>query len=86
MFQMEPYTLSHNGKVERNYLEDQKRLYSCHSFYSPADFAQQLAAHNRLEKSSTPPMPTPSSCSTLSTNNNSNHQADASYKDNDKDD
>ena len=29
-----PYTPRHNGKVERSHREDQKRFYSCHSFYS----------------------------------------------------
>ena len=42
-----PYTPRHNGKVERSHREDQKRFYSCHSFYSLDDFARQLAAHNR---------------------------------------
>ena len=42
-----PYTPRHNGKVERSHREDQKRFYSCHSFYSLDDFAKQLAAHNR---------------------------------------
>ena len=42
-----PYTPRHNGKVERSHREDQKRFYSCHSFYSPNDFAKQLAVHNR---------------------------------------
>ena len=42
-----PYTPRHNGKVERSHQEDQKRFYSCHSFYSPNDFAKQLAVHNR---------------------------------------
>ena len=27
--------------------QDQKRFYSCHSFYSLDDFARQLAVHNR---------------------------------------
>ena len=40
-----PYTPRHNGKVERSHREDQKRLYSCHRFYSLADFGGQLAAH-----------------------------------------
>jgi len=40
-----PYTPRHNGKVERSHREDQKRFYSCHSFYSLADFGGQLAAH-----------------------------------------
>ena len=42
-----PYTPRLNGKVERSHREDQKRFYSCHSFYSPNDFAKQLAVHNR---------------------------------------
>jgi len=42
-----PYTPRHNGKVERSHREDQKRFYSCCSFYSLNDFAKQLAVHNR---------------------------------------
>ena len=42
-----PYTPRHNGKVERSHREDQKRFYSCHSFFSLADFEKQLAVHNR---------------------------------------
>ena len=42
-----PYTPRHNGKVERSHREDQKRLYSCHSFFSLDDFSKQLAIHNR---------------------------------------
>ncbi len=42
-----PYTPRHNGKVERSHREDQKRFYSCHTFFSLADFEKQLAAHNR---------------------------------------
>ncbi len=42
-----PYTPRHNGKVERSHREDQKRFYSCHSFFSLEDFTTQLAAHNR---------------------------------------
>ena len=42
-----PYTPRHNGKVERSHREDQKRFYSCHSFYSLDDLAKQLAVHNR---------------------------------------
>ena len=42
-----PYTPRHNGKVERSHREDQKRFYSCHNFYSLADFKKQLAVHNR---------------------------------------
>ena len=42
-----PYTPRHNGKVERSHREDQKRFYSCHTFYSLEDFAKQLAVHNR---------------------------------------
>ena len=46
-----PYTPRHNGKVERSHREDQKRFYSCHSFYSLDDFARQLAVHNRRSNS-----------------------------------
>ena len=42
-----PYTPRHNGKVERSHREDQKRFYSCRSFYSLDDFAKQLVVHNR---------------------------------------
>ena len=42
-----PYTPRHNGKVERSHREDQKRFYSCHSFFSLLDFEKQLAIHNR---------------------------------------
>ena len=42
-----PYTPRHNGKVARSHREDQKRFYSCRSFYSLDDFARQLSAHNR---------------------------------------
>ena len=42
-----PYTPRHNGKVERSHREDQKRFYDTHSFYSLADFGEQLAAHQR---------------------------------------
>ena len=42
-----PYTPRHNGKVERSHREDQKRFYSCHSFYSLDDFNKQRAVHNR---------------------------------------
>ena len=40
-----PYTPRHNGKVERSHREDQKRFYSCHSFYSLDDFTKQLTVH-----------------------------------------
>jgi transposase len=42
-----PYTPRHNGKVERSHREDQKRFYSCRSFYSFQDFAAQLAVYLR---------------------------------------
>ena len=42
-----PYTPRHNGKVECSHREDQKRFYSCRSFYSLVDFAKQLAVHSR---------------------------------------
>ena len=35
-----PYTPCYNGKVERSYREDQKRFYSCYSFYSLNDFTR----------------------------------------------
>lgn len=40
-----PYTPRHNGKVERSHREDQKLFYSCHRFFSLADFSIQLAIH-----------------------------------------
>ena len=40
-----PYTPRHNGKVERSHREDQKRFYSCHSFFSLADLDALLAGH-----------------------------------------
>ena len=46
-----PYTPRHNGKVERSHREDQKRFYNTHSFYSLADFGEQLAVHQRLSNS-----------------------------------
>ncbi len=42
-----PYTPRHNGKVERSHREDQKRFYSCSSFFSLQDFDKQLQVHNR---------------------------------------
>ena len=42
-----PYTPRHNGKVERSHREDQKRFYSCHSFYSLDDFQKQFTVHLR---------------------------------------
>ncbi len=44
---IKPYTPRHNGKVERSHREDQKRFYSCHSFFSLPDFEKQLSEHNR---------------------------------------
>jgi hypothetical protein len=46
-----PYTPRHNGKVERSHREDQKRFYDTHSFYSLADFGEQLAVHQRTSNS-----------------------------------
>ena len=46
-----PYTPRHNGKVERSHREDQKRFYDTHSFYSFADFGEQLAVHQRRSNS-----------------------------------
>ena len=42
-----PYTMRHNGKVERRYREDQKRFYPCHFFCCLGNFAKPLAVHNR---------------------------------------
>ena len=58
-----PYTPRHNGKVERSHREDQKRFYSCHSFYSLDDFAKQLSVHNR--RSNNFPMSPPNGFSPL---------------------
>ena len=44
---IQPDTPRHNGKIERSPREDQKRFYSCRSFYSLNDSAKQLAVHNR---------------------------------------
>jgi len=46
-----PYTPRHNGKVERSHREDQKRFYNTHSFFSLADFGEQLAVHQRKSNS-----------------------------------
>ena len=46
-----PYTPRHNGKVERSHREDQKRFYSKYSFYSLADFGEQLAVHQNRSNS-----------------------------------
>ena len=46
-----PYTPRHNGKVERSHREDQKRFYDSHSFFSLADFGEQLAVHQRRSNS-----------------------------------
>lgn len=43
---LHPYTPRYHGKVERSHRENQKRVYSCHNFYSIDDFSKQLAAHN----------------------------------------
>ena len=42
-----PYTPRHNGKVERSHREDNKRFYSCHSFFSLADFQKQLSVYQK---------------------------------------
>lgn len=46
-----PYTPRHNGKVERSHREDQNRFYDIRRFYSLADFASQLAAHQSRSNS-----------------------------------
>lgn len=48
-----PYTTRHNGKVERNHREDQKRFYLKYTFYSFNDFKQLLKAH-RLRSNKIP--------------------------------
>ena len=50
-----PYTPRHNGKVERSHREDQKRFYSCRSFFSLDDFAMQLAVQ-QATKYACPPV------------------------------
>ena len=37
--------------VARSLCEDQKRFYSCHTFYSLDDFAKQFAVRNRRSDS-----------------------------------
>ena len=46
-----PYTLHHNGKVERSHRKDQKRFYETHRFWSCNDFGGQLAAHQSRSNS-----------------------------------
>ena len=43
-----PYTPRHNGKVERSHREDQKRFYSCHSFYENTDYIGGKYEHRNL--------------------------------------
>ena len=38
---------SRRPRVERSHRENQKRFYSCHSFYSLRDFDKQLQVHSR---------------------------------------
>jgi transposase InsO family protein len=49
-----PFTPRHNGKVERSHREDQKRFYNTHTFYSFADFQNQLRIY--LARSNKIPM------------------------------
>ena len=42
-----PYTPRHNGKVERSHRKDNEYFYARHTFFSFADFKQQLAVRNR---------------------------------------
>ena len=42
---IKPYTLRHNGKVERSHREDQRLFYDTHFFHSLDGFGGQLAAH-----------------------------------------
>lgn len=41
-----PFTLRHNGKVERSHRKDNERFYATHTFYSFEDFAKQLKVYN----------------------------------------
>lgn len=49
-----PFTPRHNGKVERSHREDQKRFYNTHTFYSFADYQNQLKKY--LTRSNKIPM------------------------------
>jgi transposase InsO family protein len=51
---IKPFTPRHNGKVERSHREDQKRFYNTHTFYSFADFQNQLKIY--LARSNKIPM------------------------------
>ena len=44
---IKPYTLKHNGKVERSRRKDNEEFYASHKFYSFEDFKNQLAAYQR---------------------------------------
>jgi len=43
---IKPYTPRHNGKVERSHRKDNEYFYAIRTFYSFADFKQQLKKHN----------------------------------------
>lgn len=44
-----PYTLRHNGKIERDHSEGQKRFYSCRAFFSLADL-KKLTLHLKTKE------------------------------------
>ena len=44
---IKPYTLRHNGKVERSNRKDNEYFYAIHTFYSFDDFKKQLTVHNK---------------------------------------
>ena len=52
-----PYTLRHNGKVERSHRKDNERFYATHSFYSFEDFAKQLKVYNTRDYNNFPMRP-----------------------------
>lgn len=52
-----PYTPRHNGKVERSHRKDNERFYATHTFYSFADFANQLKVYNRRDYNHFPMRP-----------------------------
>ena len=52
-----PFTPRHNRKVERSHRKDNERFYASHTFYSFADFSQQLQRYNRRDYNRFPMRP-----------------------------
>ena len=52
-----PFTPRHNGKVERSHRKDNERFYATHTFYSFADFSNQLKVYNRRDYNGFPMRP-----------------------------